>query len=168
MSHSIIEEKESRVLKAYAVTPLSIREYFLGKGFFAVGLSFALSFLSAFILLGNQATYGPLFWIVLMAIPVGLLAGFIIGTYADSQLGAVALLKGLFFFLMAVPLGSFFVDKEWQVLFYPFFNYWVVKALLAVFLKEGDVYFFYGVVTLLTTIPLLFFVLRQMRRRLSL
>jgi ABC-type Na+ efflux pump permease subunit len=59
-----IEEKESRVLRAYAVTPLSIREYFLGKGFFAVGLSFALSFLSAYILLGNQATYGPLFWTV--------------------------------------------------------------------------------------------------------
>ncbi len=72
VSFTIIEDKESRVLRAYAVMPLSIREYFLGKGFFAVGLSFALSFLSAYILLGNQVNHGSLFWIVLMAIPAGL------------------------------------------------------------------------------------------------
>lgn len=165
---TIIEEKESQVLRAYAVTPLSIGEYFLGKVFFVAGLSFILAFLSAFILLGNQADYGSLFWTVLMALPTGLLVGMIIGTYAGSQLGAVALLKGLFFFLMAVPLGSFFVDKNWQFLFYPFFNYWVVKAFLAVFLKEGGVYLFYGVIALLTTLPLLSFVMYQMRRRLSL
>lgn len=165
---TIIEEKESKTLLSYAVSPLGIAEYLLGKSLLASILSLLLAYATAFILLGRQVDYTSLFWVVLAALPTGLVLGYLMGTYADNQLSAVALLKVLFLLFLGLPIGSWFVGSQWEFVFYPFLNYWVVKSLVALLVQgDGKFWTYSGWALVTSAIPLLF-LLGQMRRRLNL
>jgi ABC-2 type transport system permease protein len=57
MAFNIIEDKETRALKALGVSPLSLLEMSLARGLFALLLSLAIVLVTTLILVGPRVDY---------------------------------------------------------------------------------------------------------------
>jgi ABC-2 type transport system permease protein len=125
MAFNIIEDKETRALKALGVSPLSLLEMSLARGLFAFGVSLFIVLAATFILVGTGVNYGLLVVGFCFSIGLPLLTGFVIGGVADSQLKAIAVLKFYMIIYLTLPAVSFFIPRSWHVFFYPLPNYWM-------------------------------------------
>lgn len=128
---TVVEEKETKTILAYQASPLSLQDYLAAKGALATVFIFALAYLVALIMLGDQMDYGALFWVLIACLPTGLFLGLVIGTFAHDQMSAIALMKALFIFFLGIPMASLFIGQQYHVFFYPLLNYWAIQALLA-------------------------------------
>lgn len=125
---ALVEEKEAKLTKAFAVSPLSALEYFGSRGIWAA--------LAGFIgLFAGHALMGAagLSWLRLAAagassVFMPLCICFLIGGIAANQMQAVASLKIVMFAYLALPIGSLFVPARWSFPFWPLPNYWMFKA----------------------------------------
>lgn len=137
MGFSIIEEKETRVGRAYAISPLKFQEYIISKSLITGVLGLILGVVSTAILLGNGVDYGPLIVGIIFSIGFALIFGFIIGGYADNLMTGIAIMKSLFFILMGIPIVAVFVPDKFQWVMYPFPNYWSFRVFKSIIIDKG-------------------------------
>lgn len=127
---AVLEEKETNASRFLAVAPLSFAEYAAAKVGLAAALGVPLALASMTIVIGPASLpLGPTLLALLGALPIALCLGFVVGAFAKDQLGAIALLKGLFFFWLSVPAVAFAVEGDWRLAFAPFPNHHAVQAL---------------------------------------
>ncbi len=134
---AIIDEKETGVIHALAVSPLRMFEFVLSHAVIALLVTGILGVISSVILLGTGVDYAGLIAGVLFSVVLSLLFGFVVGGLAENQLAGIAVLKVVMLVFMAVPLGSLFVPAAIQWPFYPFPNYWAFQVFQNVFTKTG-------------------------------
>lgn len=125
---ALVDEKESKVTRAFAVAPLSELEYFAARGLWSAAVG-ALGALAAHLIMGPT---GLPWWRMLVAVAssafMPLSVCLLIGGLAANQIQAVASLKLVMFAYLALPFGSLFVPERWLFLFWPLPNYWMFEA----------------------------------------
>jgi len=126
---SIVDEKESGAIGAYAVSPLGFQEYVAAKLGTAALVGVLLATGSTLCLTGLDVSIGRLVVAIVASLPVGLVLGVLVGALAKEQLGAMALLKGLLFFFTSVPIGGFVLHGRASMALWPFPNHWAVQSV---------------------------------------
>lgn len=136
MGFHVIEDKETRMMHALGVSPLTRKTYILARSLF--GLGFSLLAVPISLLVFGVVGWNPLQ--VLAAILVGSLSavlfGLAIGGLSSNQISGVANLK-FGFLLMSLPaVASLFVPDHLQFALYWAPSYWAFVAFRAI-LVEG-------------------------------
>lgn len=170
MAFNIIEDKETRAVRALGVSPLSMLELTLARGLFALVVGLALVLSTTTIILGGAVHYGLLLVGFAFAVALPILTGYVIGGLADSQLKAIAVLKFYMIVYLTVPIVSVFVPRQWHVFLYPLPNYWMWQTFESLFVSTsaGPGFWVAGPVTLASSLALVALLLPRLRRQLKL
>jgi ABC-2 type transport system permease protein len=170
MAFNIIEDKETRAIKALGVSPLSMVELTLSRGLFALVISLFLVLCMTAILIGGQVNYGLLMVAFLFSITLPILISYLIGGLADNQLKAGAILKFFMMVYLTLPIITIFIPRQWHVFFYILPNYWMWQTFESVIIAPtgGFGLWISGLVTLISSLILVVVLLPVLRRQLKL
>lgn len=148
---SIVDEKESRAIRALAVAPLRISEYIIARGFLALAIGVIAGVISCTIILGPGIDYARLLLSIVFSLTVAIPFGFVIGAFSDTQMKAFALVKLLMVVFLTFPFVSIFVPGNWQWAFFVFPNYWMFMTMANVFLDTAFIGFAWSAMLTVTT-----------------
>jgi ABC-2 type transport system permease protein len=170
MGFHIIEDKETRAIRALGVSPLSVQELSLARGLFALLVSLVLVFGMTAILLGSQPSFGLLLIAFLFSFALPILVGYLVGSLADSQLKAIAILKFFMIIYLTLPIMTIIIPREWHIFFYILPNYWMWQTFESVLIGStaGFGLWISGSITLFSSLALVFLLLPVLRRQLKL
>lgn len=126
---NVVNERETRTIRAMAVSPINTLEYVVGKSILALLVGLGLGLACTFVFVGSEANYGALAIAIMAGSPLALLIGFVMGVIANNQITAIAVVKGLFLFIIGIPLAAQFLPERLLWVAYLFPNYWVFSAL---------------------------------------
>jgi ABC-2 type transport system permease protein len=167
----MVEEKETKAIQALAVSPLTIAQYTLARGAFAVIFSTLLALIGSAIMVGTAVHYGLLFLGCLVSAALGLVVGYAVGGFTNNQLEAIGLIKILMTVYLTIPIVSIFVPAAWQWLFYALPNYWMFKIFEALYVGQIGPVGFWGAAALTLAVSAVYlggmapFLRRTMRLR---
>lgn len=170
MAFNIIEDKESKAMRALGVSPLSMLELTIARGLFALILSLILVVSSTMIIVGTQINYGMLLLGFTFSIALPILSGYVIGGLADSQLKAIAILKFYFIIYLTLPIITVVIPQKSHVFFYWLPNYWMWHTFEQIFIGNlgGPGFWLSGIITLFSSLLLVGFCFPFLRRQLKL
>lgn len=170
MAFIIIEDKETRAIRALGVSPLSMLELTLARGLFAIVLGYVLVIATTLIVLGPGINYGLLTLGFLASLALPVLIGYLVGGLADSQLKAIALLKFVMVIYLTLPLVTAFLPRSMHVYFYILPNYWMWTVFENIIIGQLGPVGFWGAaaLTLAMTLPLVAIAMPMLRKQLSL
>ncbi len=135
---SIVNDRETRTLRAYAVSPLSTLEYIVGKSSVALILALGLSLAVAAIIMGGTAIdYGRLTVAVLASLGINIAIGLVLGLLANNQITAIAVVKVLFIITQGIPVAALLIPARFLPVLYPFPNYWAFESLRRILVEPG-------------------------------
>lgn len=164
---NIVHDKETRALQAISVSPLQAGGFMAARGATVVGISIVVSVLSSLILTGLDINYFNLILAMLLSGLLTTLVALLLGTLAENQIMAIAVLKVLMPVYMFLPLVSIFVSEKVQFFFYPLPNYWQFKMLENIFIN-GDTLGSAALLTVVTSTLFLTAIMPLFRRKLKL
>lgn len=133
ISMNIVDEKESKAIKALSVTPINMMDFIASHMLLSLFCSLLLGAVSSIIFSGFSINYINLLISTTASLGVSLSAGFLIGSLADNMISAIAILKVIMLFFAGIPIGSLFTPEKMQWLFYIFPNYWAFNSFKYVF-----------------------------------
>jgi ABC-2 type transport system permease protein len=137
---TMVDDKESKMINALAVSPIRLSDYIASKVIVAVSYSIIVSFISQLIMTGLQFNIKNYFLIILSGMLLSLTVGFIIGTLADTQNMAIAYTKIVTFLLVFVPMLSLILPASVQWIFGVIPSYWTFKIIWQLYLGiEGNI-----------------------------
>lgn len=170
MGFLMVDDKESRAIQALAVSPLTLTQYLLARGLFAAVFGAVIALISAAILAGGAVNYALLLVAFFVASGVGLIAGYILGGFASTQLEAIGLIKIVMFAYLTIPILTIFVPQNWQWAFYLLPNYWMFKSFETLFVGQTGSVGFWGAtgLTALSSVVYLVGLLPLLRQRVTL
>lgn len=164
---ALVDEKESKATRAFAVAPLSEFEYFAARGLWSAAVG-ALGALAAHLIMGPT---GLPWWRILVAVAssafMPLSVCLLIGGLAANQIQAVASLKLVMFAYLALPFGSLFVPARWIFLFWPLPNYWMFEAFRGAYMPGSGGFWLNAAMSALSGAILSAALGAALRRRLS-
>jgi ABC-2 type transport system permease protein len=165
---NIIEEKESKAIKAISVSPVTMKHYLAARGIIVLVLSLIITLISSLILMGTDISFWKLILGVIFSSGMGILLGLIVGGIADNQIKGVALIKFIALPFTLIPVASIFVPERFLAFFYPFPNYWIFRIFENVFINAGDPgdYWLSCILTSSITIVLVLVMVFALRKRL--
>lgn len=132
-SMNIVDEKESKAIKAISVTPVSMMDFLKSHMMLSLGCSLFLGTVSCIIYSGYSINYINLLLSTIASVGVSLSAGFLIGSLADNMISAIAVLKVIMLFFAGIPIASLFTPEKMHPIFYMFPNYWAFNSFKYVF-----------------------------------
>lgn len=170
MAFNIIEDKESKAMRALGVSPLSMLEMTIARGLFALGISLIMVLISTTLLLGTQINYGLLIIGFFFSIALPVLSGYVIGGVADSQLKAIAILKFYFLVYLTLPIITIFIPQKSHLFFYWLPNYWMWRTFEQLFIGNlgGPGFWLSGMITLSSSLLLVVIAFPFLRKQLKL
>jgi ABC-2 type transport system permease protein len=170
MAFNIVEDKETQAVRAMGVSPLSMLELTLARGFFALILSLFIVIAATLVLVGTRINYSLLFVGFLFSAGLPILTGYVVGGLADSQLKAIAILKFYMLVYLTLPIVTIFLPRTWHVFFYFLPNYWMWQTFEKLLVGElgGPGFWLSGAITLSSSLVLVAFSLPVLRRQLKL
>ena len=170
MAFNIIEDKESKAMRALGVSPLSMLELTIARGLFALILSLILVVSSTLILVGTQINFGLLLIGFAFSIALPILTGYVIGGLADNQLKAIAILKFYFLIYLTLPVITVVIPQKSHVFFYLLPNYWMWHTFEQLFIGNlgGPGFWLSGIITLFSSLLLVVICFPFLRRQLKL
>lgn len=164
---NIVEEKETKALSAIAVSPVKAFYYISSKGLFAflIGVFGVVS--SCLVLRGYDIDYLRVILAVLFSGTLTISLAMIMGSFANNQMTAMVVQKMTGWIYMIVPILTFFVGEEWQIIFYPLPTYWQIIMLRNLVFEQPQAHGFWlsGVMTLLTGAVMLFIMSSIFRKK---
>lgn len=137
MGFHIIEDKESRMLAALWVTPLSPRTYVAARSLLVVALSAVL--VQAAVRLMGLTEFNSLH-LLLVTLAGGLTAvllGFLIGALSNNQISGIANLKFVSILVLLLPGLSLVLPERYMPVLYWLPPYWVFAAYRAVLEQQA-------------------------------
>lgn len=167
---NIVSDRESKVIRAINASPVTAIQYIAAKGIIALGIGILLTIGSSLIMVGKGISYLHLTISTLSAYGISLIILLLIGSFAENQISAIAVIKLLMPIYLAVPIISVFVKEQLQFLFYLFPNYWQFQTLGHLFLTGQPYHHFYLslVLTLLTGTVFMLLLAKYARKKLQL
>ena len=150
---SIVDERESGIIRAVAVSPMRLWGFIASK--LLPALLLGLIGISAAALIIGKASLLPRYLLLTAAsIFVSGLMTFAIGSFAGNQVAAIGVLKLLVPIGMILPISAVFVAEQWQFFYYILPMYWQYRALNAILTNTSA--FWPTLLTLLVSIPWFF------------
>ena len=147
---SIVEERESGVIRAVAVSPMRLSGYVATKLVPALVLG-VFGMTVAALIIGRAAILPQYLLLALASIFVCGMMAFAVGGFANNQVAAVGVLKLLVPLGMILPVSAMFVPQQWQFAYYMLPMYWQYRALRAIL--SGEPALWYTCLTFLVGIP---------------
>lgn len=130
---SIVDEKESKSIRALSVSPTRMHEYMLAHTIICIVCGIVLSVFPSLILVGTEADYSQIVIAAAASTGVGIILGYMIGIFADNLISAIGVIKILVLILLGIPVGSIFVPQTYQWVFYIFPHYWAFQSYQSIF-----------------------------------
>lgn len=124
---SVVNERESGMIRAIAVSPQHLAGYVLTKLVPAFLLSW-IGMLIAAAILGVGTFWSLTLLALCSSLTLGVLV-FTLGAMAQNQVGAIGVMKLLMPLSVVLPLSAIFVPDNLQFLYYVFPMYWQYTAL---------------------------------------
>jgi len=123
-----VNERESGVIRAVAVSPMTLWRYMLSK--IIPALLLGLVGVSAGALIMGRADGLPQFILLaLSSVFVGGIIIFLIISFAANQIAAVGVLKIIMPLFLIVGASAVFIPEKWLVLYYALPMYWQYAAI---------------------------------------
>jgi ABC-2 type transport system permease protein len=165
----IIEEKESKVVYAIAVSPMRLWQYFMARWLLVVITGTVLSVIASLVLMGTGISYTLLIIGAVFASCLSVVVGLLIGGMAGNQIAGIAIMKVLNLIIFLIPIASIFVHDPYQYFFYPFPNYWVFRVLKNIFIDTGNIGDFWMScgITLASSVVMLMIIMPFLKRRIE-
>lgn len=130
---SIVDEKETKSIRALSVSPLKMTDFLLSHTILTLITGIILAVIACLILAGGSISYIQIVLSIIATTGVGLIMGFIIGGLSNNLLSAIAIVKFEMLVFLGVPISSIFVPQGLQWIFYLFPNYWAFQSYLNIF-----------------------------------
>ncbi len=125
----IVMDKETKMIRALSVAPVTIKDYLFSKMLQTILYCLVFSVVIYWILFGFTINIVAWFLSFTVFSVLGIFLGFLIGTLADNENSAIALIKGLGFVLLMLPMVSLFIPQNFQWPFYILPTYWVFRVV---------------------------------------
>jgi hypothetical protein len=167
MGFSIVADKESKVIQALAVSPLSLFQYLLSKGLLTLVYGFFCSYAIAWIMNGFDLQWLPLFLVLFPSVIFGNFLGYLIGWLAHNQNTAIAAVKTISTVFVILPMLSLVLPSSYQVFFYVLPGFWILKLIFAM-VTNDPAFTSYFVVSLLVSLGSSFVMIPLLSRKLRL
>ncbi len=137
-SFNMVQDKESGMIRAWAVSPLKMIEMMLARAIFAALAGLLMTVISVMIIAGINVPWGQVLIGFFASAGMAILMGFLLGGLSNSQLQMLALMKFVIMIYTTLPIISIFVSDKWQFLFYPFPNYWMFVTFENIFVTSAS------------------------------
>lgn len=165
---NLIHEKETKAVKALNISPMTLADYLAARGVLAVSIGLVTAVLVTLILAGTAVNYWLLMAALLVSALLTTLLTLLVGTFADNQISAIAVLKIIMPVYLALPLIAMFIPEKFQFLFWILPNYWQFQMLKTVILGAGEPFWLSAALTLSLSIAFLAALTPTLKNRLTL
>ena len=137
----LLDEKDDNVLMALKVLPISTVAFVTHRMIFSVTFSFIYTIIAVLIL--SNLVFIPISSIfpiaILIAIEAPIIA-LILFTFSENKVEGVALLKGLNFVFILIPVAALFIPSRLQYLAGVIPMFWPAKAFVEVVSGSADIW----------------------------
>lgn len=137
-SFNMVQDKESGMIRAWAVSPLRMFEMTAARALFALLAGLLMIVIAILIITGISVPWGQVLIGYLASIGIAVLMGFLLGGFSNTQLQMMAIMKFVVLLYSALPILSILVPENWLFIFYPFPNYWMFAIFQNIFVGHGS------------------------------
>lgn len=132
---NIIEEKESKTIKALNVSPMSRLEFILGKSFIGIIIPIIDVFVILWILNMLDVNLYMVLVMTLVSSIIGIIVGFLIGVTSPNQIAGIANMKVLFLAVGMSIIGAILLPQSKHFFLYWAPTYWAFMGFKGIILK---------------------------------
>lgn len=125
---NIISERESRAIRAIAVSPIGMERFIGARTLMATLLGLGNIALCVLIM-GRRTELTAFLVSALCSVSTIALIALGLGCTAKNQIGAIASIKIIMPACLALPLSGYFVPEQFKPLYYGLPNYWQFESL---------------------------------------
>lgn len=151
LAFQVLEEKGERVLLAVAVTPISLPIFLTARIAVYTVISMPLIIVVHYLIGVIPIATGKLIWVAIAASLNTPLMVMLLAAFANNQLEALVIGKGLGFIIL-FPLVMFFVPDYWHLICGILPTYWPIIAYYTAVNESGsDLFFVLAIVMALIT-----------------
>ena len=137
-SFNMVRDKETGMIRAWAVSPLRMFEMTAARAIFALFSGLLMVVVAVIIIAGVSVPWGQILIGYLASLGIAVLMGFLLGGLSNTQLQMMAMMKFVLMIYSTLPILSIFVPDSWLPLFYPFPNYWMFVIFMNIFVGPGS------------------------------
>jgi len=145
-----VAERESGVIRAYRISPMTLWGYILSKIIPAVLLG-VVSVAACALVMGGAKVLPQFVLMTLCSTLVCGMIAFVIIAFADNQIAAVGVLKIVMPLFLAVGISAAFIPENLLAVYYPLPMYWQYAAISSI--SAGQPAMFELLMILATSIP---------------
>lgn len=136
---NIVNERESGVIRALAVSPTGLVSYIGIRSFTAMVLAIINVAIST-IIMGKAGFALQMVYVALASIFMYAIIAVLLGSFADNLISSFAMMKVIMPVFLIIPVVSAFIPDKFHVLFYPLPMYWQYDSIVKV-LAGGNAVF---------------------------
>jgi len=133
-SFNMVQDKESGMIRAWAVSPLRMLEMVTARALFALVTGLLMTVISVIIIAGVNVPWGQILIGYLASVGIAVVLAFLMGGLSNTQLQMLATMKFVILLYSSLPILSIFVPATWRLVFYPFPNYWMFVIFQNIFI----------------------------------
>lgn len=137
-SFNMVQDKESGMIRAWAVSPLKMIEMVTARALFSFLAGLLMTVVAVIIIAGVNVPWGQILIGYLASVGIAVLMGFLLGGLSNTQLQMLAYMKFVLMLYSSLPILSIFVPASWRFVFYPFPNYWMFVIFQNVFIGSEN------------------------------
>ncbi len=128
---NIVNERESGVIQAFAVSPTGLASYIGIRALSALLLGVVNVALSILIM-GKTGLIGQMVCVALASLFMYAIIAVMVGSFADNLIASFAVMKTLMPVFLVIPVISAFVPEKFHFLFYPLPMYWQYESIVRI------------------------------------
>lgn len=161
---NIVNERESGAIRALAVSPTHLYGYAAGRTLIALVFG-VINVCLSITIMGKPMLVPQFLVIALASVFVYGLVAFLLGSFANNQISAIASMKLLMPMFLLLPITSTFVPDHLRFLYYPFPMFWQYDSVLKAL--EGSLDWFSPLMIFLTGLVCFLAVLTKGNKKLG-
>lgn len=161
---SIVTEKETLLSRAYRISPLPTKRYFISKYIVSIVVGL-INLICISLILG---TWEKLHWILLgtlFAMPLFAASPILIGGIAKDKMGCISMIKVIMLIFLCLPIAAGLTPAAYQFVYWPFPMYWHFKMMDSIL--QGSFNPVYGVLTFVVSGVVLTLLVRALGKKLQ-
>ncbi|MFZ5967772.1 MAG: ABC transporter permease [Bacillota bacterium] len=162
---NVVAERESKAIRALAVSPMSLRTFMSARTLIALLLGLG-NIVLCVLIMGRSEDMIAFVLAAVCSVAVIALIAIGLGCTANNQIAAIASIKLIMPACLILPISSYFVPERFKMFYYWLPNYWQFESLLSAW--TGSVNWSANIAMLVTGFVWLLVLYRFFQRKLVL